>query len=419
MALTDRQREQSSTKGAPIHETDCPKVLYLTKIYPYPPATAGDAVYTRGIIEALAGLCRLSVVCADCGGAWPVDSDIDWHIVGPQKKTQAGSVLSGLPLVAWKGATSPYATKLRALLAQRWDAIILDNLGLAHALSEAENYRSTHPSTRLIYVSHEYEYPTRSAKYAGYTLGALKRFFAERDLKKVNYWECALIRRANIVTVINTSDLKPFREISPGRKYLPLPPGYSGPVTELRRVSEETPRRALLLGGRRSEQKRQILLDWLNVSYRRLTAAGIELVVAGDMEDSLRQRLARDYPCVQVMGFVDDLEGLIASARMGIIADTVGGGFKLRLLSHVFQRLPIVGLGDAIDGLPTREGDGYLGASDLSALVSLVEEVIDDVERLDRLQRRAFDDCALAYSWESRARSFAKVLRGLDDELVS
>lgn len=419
MALIDRALKQSSAKHSFGDEAVCPKVLYLTKVYPYPPATAGDAVYTRGIIESLAGLCRLSVVCADSGGARPTGSDIDWHFVGPQKETQVGSVLSALPLVSWRGATSQYARKLRALLMQRWDAIVLDNLGLAHALPQAENYRTAYPSTRLIYVSHEYEYPTRSAKYAAYRLGLFKRLVAGRDLKKVRYWEGAMLRSADVVTLINASDLPPFREIAPGRKYLPLPPGYNGPVADIRRVTAATPRRALLLGGRRSEQKRQILLDWLDLSYRRLTAAGIELVVAGDMEDSLRDRLARDYPQVQVMGFVDDLEGLLATARMGIIADTVGGGFKLRLLSHVFQRLPIIGLGDAIDGLPTREGDGYLGAPDLPALVSLVEGVIDDVERLDRLQRRAFDDCAEAYSWESRARSFAKILQGLDDELVS
>ena len=33
-------------------EARMPKVLFLTKVYPYPPAVAGDAVYSRGVIGA-------------------------------------------------------------------------------------------------------------------------------------------------------------------------------------------------------------------------------------------------------------------------------------------------------------------------------------------------------------------------------
>lgn len=387
-----------------------PRILYLTKVHPYPPATAGDAVYSRGIIEALAGVARLSVLCADSGATMPGDPRIDWHITAPPRGGRGGSILSRWPLIAWKGATSDYLAKLDRLLAEDWDVIVLDNLGLAHALPRAEAYRATRPDTRLVYISHEYEYPTRAAKYGAYGMSLPKRILANRDLAKVKRSEEALLQRCDMVTVINAADLVPFRRIDAAVKYMVLTPGYNGPVTAQRQITGQTPRRVLLLGGRRSEQKRQILLDWMAAAYGPLGAAGIEIVIAGDMDDGLKEILARDYPQAQALGYVEDLDALIASARMGVIADTVGGGFKMRLLSHVFQRLPIVGLSGAISGLPTPEGAGYLGCNQLGDLVELVREVCDDPTRLNTLQERAFADCQEAYAWSSRAEDLLTAL---------
>lgn len=403
-----------TTKAAIMYATiaspDSPRILFLTKVYPYPPATAGDAVYARGVVEALSRTCRVTVLCAD-GGAPRGDAPvINWHVVGPQRTGRAGSVLSRWPLIAWKGATPDYAVALEQLLKQEWDAIVLDNLGTAHALPQVERYRQRHPGVRLVYVSHEYEYATRSAKYGSYRMNPAKRLMAQLDLEKVRRCEAALIKRSDIVTLINMADLEPFRAIASERKYLPLIPGYEGPIVRARKITANTPRRLLLLGGRRSEQKRQILLDWMEVSYGRLVDAGVETVIVGDMEDSLRERLRESYPKARVLGFVEDLGKLIASARLGVVADTVGGGFKMRLLSHVFERLPIVGLSGAVSGLPTAQGSGYLGAETLRDLVDLVCEVIDDTDRLNRLHDTAFADCASAFSWESRADAFAIAL---------
>lgn len=395
-----------------------PRVLYLTKVYPYPPATAGDAIYSKGIIEALSSTCQITALCADSGAKRRDMSGIDWHVVGPQRSGRAGSILSRWPLIAWKSATPDFIAELDCLLKEQWDAIVLDNLGLSHALPRAKGYRAKYPDTRLIYISHEYEYATRSAKYGSYGLSLPKRIIAGRDLVKVRDSEEALLQCCDIVTVINTSDLKPFRKIAPDKKYLPLNPGYDGLFVESRQINVDTPRRVLLLGGRRSEQKRQILLDWMKLAYESLNRAGIEMVIVGDMEDSLRQCLNATYPRSQVLGFVDDLEALINSARMGLIVDTVGGGFKMRLLTHVFQRLPIVGLSDAINGLPTLQGKGYLGADDLQALVDLVCQVIDEADRLNALQETAFANCASAYSWKTRAEAFAGAVRGRTDGLL-
>lgn len=397
-----------------------PRVLYLTKVLPYPPSVTGDAVYSRGLIEAWSTVAEVTVLCAANGG----DNDgrtpgAHWIITNFQRSGRAGSVISPFPLIAWKGARSDFRERLEVLLEDAgWDAIVLDNIGMAHALPQAEEYRLKHPGTRLIYVSHEWEYPTRARKYEHYRMGVARRFMAGLDLRKIERWENALIRKTDIVTVINSSDLDPFRRIDPSPKYLPVPPGYDGAVAHTRTITSAVPRRVVLLGGRRSQQKQQILLDWLDVGYDALIAAGIDVVIVGDIGDDLRAKVARQYPMVHVLGFAPDLEAVIAQARAGLVVDTVGGGFKIRLLSQVFQRLPIVGLASAISGLPTREGDGYAAAATIEELVDLVCEIIDQPERLDALQQRAFADCASEFSWAQRAAKLAAVLGPSADQVL-
>lgn len=398
-----------------------PRVLYLTKVFPYPPAVAGDAVYSRGVVEAMATFASVTVLCADSGAERQLGhAGVTWHVVGPQRTGKAGSVGSKFPLIAWKGATTHYRRALGKLLHEGvWDTIALDNIGLAFALPLAKAYRRAHPATKLVYVSHEWEYPTRSGKYGSYAMSVPKRLAAALDLHKVRHWENALIRDCDIVTVINTADVASFRTIDSSRKYLPILPGYDGSVVAARKITEDVPRRVLLLGGRRSEQKQQVLLDWLGVAYDRLVSVGIEIAVVGDIPDDLRARVIEGYPNVKVLGFADDLGAVTSQARAGLIVDTVGSGFKLRLLSHVFQRLPIMGLSEAIDGLPTPEGEGYLGAATLGDLVQLVCTSLDELKLLNAIQERAFADCESEFSWSERARILRTAIEdGANDVLV-
>lgn len=406
-----------------IHESSFPvssnampgaalNILVLEKVMPYPPAITGDAVYSRGIIEALSLRANVTVLCADSGAAVPGNSRVDWHVVGPQRKGRKGSVLSRWPLLAWKGAKPDYHKRLDALLLRRWDAIVVDNLGTVHAMPKLEAYRRLHPNCTLVHFSHEHEYAARSKKYGAYAMSIVGRLATRLDLAKVWQSETRLLRNCDMVTVLNEEDERRYREVAPHQRYLMLTPGYDGKISPARIISAHTPRRVLLLGGRRSEQKQQVLLDWLKAGHAILTEAGIETQVVGDMPDSLRRKLETDYPSLDIRGFVEDPSDLVLNARAGLIVDTLGGGFKLRLLSHVFERLPIIGLAEAIEGLPTSAGKGYCAAADHVALAHLLVESIDDFDKLNSIMNTAFADCAGRFSWDSRATALIAALGG-------
>ncbi|ESQ89431.1 glycosyltransferase family 4 protein [Asticcacaulis benevestitus] len=386
------------------------KVLYLTKLMPYGRAMAGDAVYSRGIIEALSTLARVEVLCASSTEGLNAFGKAKWHIGGSVRKGRAGSVFSSLPNVAWKGRTNGYHKNLDALLRQDWDIIVLDNLGSVHCLPKCLKYKLIHPDVRLVYISHEYEYLTRRQKYKSYKLSPLVTFAAKIDELKVKRAELQLLKSVDLVTVINEGDKATFESLSPHVPYYLFPPGYSERVVEARCIDSTTPRQVLLFGGRESEQKRQILRDWLEIACAPLRQMGISIVVAGAMDSALREHIERAHPEVIVRGYVSDIEALMAECRIGIIADTVGGGFKLRLLSYVFHRLPIMGVTGAVSGLPTPAGLGYLEASNLVSLTDLIIEHIDNSDYLNGMQKKAFDDCLGKFDAISAANGLLKRL---------
>lgn len=387
-------------------------ILILEKVLPYPPALSGDAVYSRGIIEALSQHAHVTVLCAANGGNSEGGDQAEWHITAPRRNGTKASILSRWPLIAWKGALRDYGKCLDALLARKWDAIVLDNLGTVHALPKLQAYRRRHPSCALLHFSHEYEFAARQAKYDAYDMSMIARLATKLDLAKIRRSEGRLLHKCDLVTVLNTSDAEEYRKIAPHQRYLLLTPGYSGRVAPVRIITPETPRRVLLWGGRRSVQKQQVLLDWLQVGHPILTRAGIETQVIGDIPDTLRNRLLSTYPDLDVRGFVDDPTDLVLNARAGLVVDTLGGGFKLRLLDHVFNRLPIIGLADAIDGLPTAAGGGYLAAADHAALANMVVAKIDDLPHLNAIMQTAFSDCSGQFSWDTRARALINALGG-------
>jgi glycosyltransferase involved in cell wall biosynthesis len=90
-------------------------------------------------------------------------------------------------------------------------------------------------------------------------------------------------------------------------------------------------------------------------------------------------------------------------ARIALVPERHGGGFKLKVLDYVFNRLPILALEGSVAGVPLQHDDGILFYGDHRALAAGVLQVIDDYERLNRLQDRAYTLCRDRFDWASRA----------------
>jgi polysaccharide biosynthesis protein PslH len=137
-------------------------------------------------------------------------------------------------------------------------------------------------------------------------------------------------------------------------------------------------------------------------------AIGAELEVVGSGKRDFFDRLEKSVSATRFTGTVDRIEEHMAQARIAIVPERSGGGFKIKVLDYVFNRIPVVALAGSIAGTPLRNRESVLLFPNQASLAAGVVRAIDDLEQLNRLQDRAFALCRDAFDWRMRGALLAQ-----------
>ena len=73
-------------------------------------------------------------------------------------------------------------------------------------------------------------------------------------------------------------------------------------------------------------------------------------------------------------------------ARIALVPEEIGGGFKLKILDYIFSRVPIAAVETALNGIPVQLQSQFVIESDISTLLATIVAVIDDIDRLNAMQ---------------------------------
>ena len=142
-----------------------------------------------------------------------------------------------------------------------------------------------------------------------------------------------------------------------------------------------------------------------------LQTAGVGIDVVGEVPDAFRKVWEAKVQATRFYGFVDNLGEFLAVRRMGLVVEETGGGFKLKTLDYIFNRMPIAAIRGSMTGLPLTEGLHYLSFESMRELAQGVSAVIDDIERLNSLQQAAYEKCDTAFDWSDRGRTLSNAIR--------
>jgi polysaccharide biosynthesis protein PslH len=188
-----------------------------------------------------------------------------------------------------------------------------------------------------------------------------------------------------------------------------LTPGYAGPFVGFREINDATPRRALILGSAIWLAKQMNLMEFVAAADKLFHQRRIELWVVGNVPDHLQVK--NHFYATRFLGFVEDVEAIFRSVRIGIVAERTGGGFKLKTLDYIFNRVPIAAIRGSIAGLPLTADRHYLCFESMSELAQGVADAIDDIERLNSLQQAAYEKCKNGFDWSDRGRTLYNAIR--------
>lgn len=394
--------------------------LWLTRQDPRP-ADSGELIYSRGLLHALSEHGAVDVtVLAHRAPLGPPDSTcpgrISYRIGGTVPDKSLRSLLSGLPSDACRlGNPAMRAALLEMLASRAWDWVVIDQAACGWALDllPPAHLPPQPPCPRLAYVAHNHEASLRREVAAGHRGPLPLRLALRRDAEKYARVEQRLCRAADLITAITPRDRDTFAREFPTKHIVCLPPGYEGPPPPAAPtpITQQTPRRVVLTGAFQWLAKRHNLETFLTAAAQPFRAAGIEFLVVGKADPAYFTALSRRYPWARFVPNVPAMDPYLRDARVGLIPEALGGGFKLKALDYIFRGLPLAAIDSALSGLPVDPARDAITAPDPAALAAAVAARIDDLAFLNSAASRALDACRGAFRWEDRGRTLAAALQ--------
>ena len=117
-------------------------------------------------------------------------------------------------------------------------------------------------------------------------------------------------------------------------------------------------------------------------------------------------KLRRQVRATKLVGSVPEVEPHLREARIAVVPERSGGGFKLKVLDYVFHRLPVAAITGSVAGTPLQPPESILTFANLERLASGVIRALDDLPLLNKLQEQAYVACADQFDWRRRGEAF-------------
>jgi glycosyltransferase involved in cell wall biosynthesis len=386
------------------------------------PATNGQLIYSEGLIRAArdagASLCVVGLSRREKQDR-PIDAaGLAWQLGEERSWPRWRRTLRSLPDAAQRGVSASMSHALsRSLAARPWEAIVFDSISAGWALPKVLHHRTrVGRPAKLVYIAHNHEI-TAARRIADAAHGA-RRLLKGWDALRMARFERKLVAASDLVTSNTPEDCQTFADEAGSKPVILLRPGYGGPRVPERTIDASVPRRAVVIGSFDWPPKRISLERFLTEAAPILEVAGVELQIVGETQPEYLTELRARFPSIGFVGRVQDVRPYMAHARIALVPDELGG-FKLKGLDYVFNRLPILAMDVALPGMPLEDGLSVGLFDSHRALAEGVVALIDDFETLNRRQREAYDVCAMRFDWQRIGRHLVDSIRELERPAAS
>ena len=135
---------------------------------------------------------------------------------------------------------------------------------------------------------------------------------------------------------------------------------------------------------------------------------GLELWVAGTLADSFYcnriLEIAKSYPQVRFLGFVEDLRGMYAQVDVQVVGGVKASGLRTRIIESMVYGVPVLSTAEMAEGLSGLvDGENILLAKDASDFADRLTRLVTSPPDFDQLARSARETYDEHYSREVAA----------------
>jgi polysaccharide biosynthesis protein PslH len=392
-------------------------ILWLGRTLPVP-LNAGDRIYSAQLAGAVARqgahVVFLGLENSDEPGSdlTQLDPRVRWQAVPGGPRSRPLSLLSPLPMVGARFGTKQYRKAVaRELASNVYDVVVFDQYGMGWATEDVQRFARNRPI--LVHLSHDFETRVTDQIARNFAGDWLRKFLLGENARKTRLAEQNLAHSCNLLVALTAEDSAAFAEINHSLKCVVLPPGYAGAKQPIRSLDHAIPRRAIIVGSFSWIAKQMNLERLLEAANVHFTRHHIELHVVGFVPEPFLSHLRSRFPWAVFRGFVDDLGGELRNARVALVPEEIGGGFKLKILDYIFSHVPIAAVETALNGIPSQLKSQFVVESDIPTLLATIVAVIDDIDRLNAMQNRAFELAENLFNWDVNGERFLEALESM------
>jgi glycosyltransferase involved in cell wall biosynthesis len=389
-------------------------ILWLGRTMPIP-LNAGDRIYSAQLAGAVARqgahVVFLGLKNPDdqAGNLAHLEPQVRWKVVPGAPNARLLALSSKLPMVGARFATSHYRKAVaQELQASDYDVVVFDQYGMSWAVAYIKQIAQNRPA--LVHVSHDFETRVTDQIARNFSGDFLRRFLLKENARKTRLAEEHLACSSDLLVTLTEEDRTAFTQINPSLACIVLPPGYAGTRQRTRTLNETVPRRAIVVGSFSWIAKQMNLERLLEAASGIFTQEHVELCVVGVIPEPLLSRLRFRFPWVVFRGFVDDLDEEFRNARVALVPEEIGGGFKLKILDYIFSRVPVAAVEAALNGIPNQLKIHFIIENGIEKLLTTIVAVMDEIDRLDLMQNRAFELAGDLFNWDTNGRRLLEAL---------
>ncbi len=367
-------------------------ILWLAGHY-FRPADNGMYRYSLDTTDAVAELGHdVTLLGRRRTDGEPLEVPDNWILLEPRNPSMIRKLASVKhPVKVMEIWDTDYEEAVKeALSSIQPDLVVFNHLRVGAAIDSIGDVPS-------FYFSQNDEVMVRKKMLAEAT-GAKKLAFTA-DLAKLRKLENRLLGECAGVSAISEADVESLGVRGGAGKTVLSLPIYKGHRLESRTISEATPRRIAIISTLFWDAKIGNLIEALE-GLKPLTDEGIELTVfTGGYPPPAE--IMDAHPNVKFEGYVPDFQAALDQCRVGLVYEPVGGGFKLKTLDFIFNRVPLViGKGSA-DSLPLTAGTNIIEVENRDGIAPAIKDIIDDLDALNRIQNSAYEACRESFSLDA------------------
>ena len=395
------------------------KVLFFSQRFPYPMDTGGK-IRTGKLLEQLKDVFDITLISnvespkddayldrmpALCSSFHPVPwKETEKYSLRFYLKLLAG-MLSRYPFTVINDFSKDLETKIRRVASEQYyDLLVCDFLQPSLNVRNIKNYPSLlfqHNVESMIARRH-----FESAK------NPLSRLFWWVQWQRMRRYEREICAKFDGIVAVSEQDKNLLEQEFGAKDVFTIPTGID---TEFFSPNEDNvEKNSLVFTGS---------MDWLPnedailffareiLGKIKLQVPGVKLTVVGRNPSRRLVNELKQYPEIEVVGWVEDVRPFISRHALYIIPLRIGGGTRIKVYEAMAMGKAIVSTAVGVEGLPLKDGEHVVLADGAEAFAQAIVKLLRQDEFREALALRGMHFVRRNFSWGKAAQVFADACR--------